>query len=84
MTEGKLEQFTRDGYRNKADSGTATNLLCNPGFFSTDFFAVYNKSINNKYSLSIPATNTLMFASPESCYQDDDVYDILKANNSSL
>ena len=53
--------------------------MCNPGFFSTDFFSALSL-----YRFSIPSKDTLMFSSPESCYQEDDIKDILKANSSDL
>ena len=62
-----------------AATTTSTNFICNPGFFSVDFFATATQK-----KFSIPSTDTLMFASPENCYQDDDINDILKANNSGL
>lgn len=70
---------SREGFESLVENNETTNFLCNPGFFSTDYFST---AFNNRFS--VPAKDILMFASPETCYQQDDINDILKANKSDL
>lgn len=78
---------TKQEFLSKAQSATDTHLMCNPGFFSTDFSSLYHQSTDGssyKYTICIPSTKALMFSSPEICYQGDDIDSILKTNKSNI
>ena len=78
---------TKQEFLSIAQSATDTHLMCNPGFFSTDFSSLYHQSTDGssyKYTICIPSTKALMFSSPEICYQGDDIDSILKTNKSNI
>lgn len=67
--------------------GDTTNLLCTPGFFTFDDFLMYNAGNIGSFSGSrraIPNKEIVMFASPEYCYQQDDISDILNSYQGEL
>ena len=77
---------TKQEFLSTAQSATDTHLMCNPGFFSTDFSSLYHLTDddNNSHIICIPSDNALMFSSPEICYQGDDIDSILKTNKSNI
>lgn len=72
----------KDEFTNTASSGTNTNFMCHPGFFTMDFSSVYHSmGTGSNAVICIPSTNMLMFSSAELCYQQDDIDNIIRSNS---
>jgi len=67
--------------------GQKTDILCPTGFMTTDRIVAYHSSLsgtNTSYTYGVSSNNYLIFASPETCYQSDDMLNIIKTFKSNL
>ena len=70
---------------------TSTNMLCSSGFMSTDRLVVYptlgirsDSDIIVDRTFAVSSKDTVLFASPEVCYQQDDVLNLINIYKSNL
>lgn len=84
ITQGIVGFPVRE-YSNKNGQEENTKMICTPGVFSTDEFRINSQVLNYNLLKEARTDNSiLMFSSPEYCYQQDDIKDILKQYNSQL
>lgn len=76
ITQGIIG-FPVELYNTVGTNNTTTNLLCTPGFFSKEMTLFQDLGQASKFAST--CNSIIMFSSPEYCYQQDDIEDILKA-----
>lgn len=83
ITQGIIGFPFREYTKGQNDSNyNKTELICNPGILTTELLWLNpgRLEIDNRYNLAITENDIFIFSSPEYCYQQDDIQDIINSN----